>query len=285
MNYYEHHIGDYAKDAGHLSMVEDGAFRRLIDAYYSREEPLPASAKDCCKLARATTKTERDAVVYVLREFFDLREDGYHQKRCDEEIERFQAKSEKARRSANARWNASETHSEGNANASTNAMRTHSEGNAPRARPQSPVTNNQTPNTKDQDQELPPLPPAGAGAPAGADATAPPSAEMQAVIGAYHRVLPHCQRVSVLNAKRRKRIAAVCKLARQVCRQQGWPYVPDEFWGAYFGECASDPWMRGEVPNPKNPSWRQNLDVLLAEDRFARVMDQAISAMRQQEAA
>jgi hypothetical protein len=38
--------------------------------------------------------------------------------------------------------------------------------------------------------------------------------------------------------------------------------------------------MRGEVPNPKNPRWKQNLDVLLAEDRFASVMDRAIESMR-----
>lgn len=147
MNYYEHHIGDYAKDAGYLSMIEDGAFRRLLDAYYTREAPLPTSAKDCCKLARASSKAERDAVVYVLGEFFELREDGHHQKRCDEEIERFQLKSEKARRSANARWGSIHPDSEGNANASSDVMRTHipthCEGNAPRARPQSPVTSNQ----------------------------------------------------------------------------------------------------------------------------------------------
>jgi hypothetical protein len=38
--------------------------------------------------------------------------------------------------------------------------------------------------------------------------------------------------------------------------------------------------MRGEVANPKNPNWKQNLDVLIAEDRFAGVMDGAIAAMR-----
>lgn len=94
MNYYEHHIGDYAKDAGHLSMVEDGAYRRLLDAYYGREKPLPVKVKDCCKLARATTKAERDAVAYVLEEFFELRADGHYQKRCDEEIARFQGKQD-----------------------------------------------------------------------------------------------------------------------------------------------------------------------------------------------
>ncbi|HZR35128.1 MAG TPA: YdaU family protein [Nevskia sp.] len=86
MNYYEHHIGDYLKDAAFLTMVQDGAYRRLLDAYYTREKPLPADVKECCKLARAQTKPERDAVAYVLREFFNLEQDGHHQKRCEEEI-------------------------------------------------------------------------------------------------------------------------------------------------------------------------------------------------------
>jgi hypothetical protein len=101
-----------------------------------------------------------------------------------------------------------------------------------------------------------------------------------AVLDAYHEILPACQRISVLNDKRRKRIAAAVKLAKRVCADQGWDYEPVEFWRAYFTECAADAWMRGEVPNPRNPSWKQNLDVLLAEDRFAGVMDQAIASMR-----
>jgi len=148
MNYYEHHIGDFVKDAGYLSMAEEGAYRRLIDAYYTKEKPLPVEIKECCKIARATSKLEREAVRYVVEEFFILEADGYHQKRCDEEIARFKDKQEKAKRSANARWADKQSQSEGNATASPNAdadgMRTHSEGNATRARPQSPVTSNQT---------------------------------------------------------------------------------------------------------------------------------------------
>lgn len=100
----------------------------------------------------------------------------------------------------------------------------------------------------------------------------------EAVLSAYHEALPKCQRVGVLNPKRRRRILAADKLARQVCQQQGWKWDREWFWGNYFGECASDPWMRGEVPNPNNPKWRQNLDVLLAEDRFAKIMDGVVSA-------
>lgn len=101
-----------------------------------------------------------------------------------------------------------------------------------------------------------------------------------AILDSYHAILPACQRIEVLNPKRRKRLAAAVKLAKQVCASQGWEYVPDQFWPAYWTQCAADKWMRGEVPNPNNPAWKQNLDVLLAEDRFASVMDKAIAAMR-----
>lgn len=99
------------------------------------------------------------------------------------------------------------------------------------------------------------------------------------VLAAYHDILPRCQHVSVLNPKRVKRIQAADKLARQVCRNQGWEYDADAFWRAYFGQCSNDPWLRGEVANPRNPRWRQNIDVLLEEDRFAKIMDQALSGM------
>lgn len=145
MNYYEHHLGDYLRDTAHLSMLEDGAYRRMLDVYYVKEQPLPAEPRDVHRLVRASTKPERDAVLVVLREFFTQTPEGWRHKRCDSEIGRYKDKQAKARRSADARWNPTRQASEGNANASptahANDMRTHSEGNAP----QSPVTSNQTP--------------------------------------------------------------------------------------------------------------------------------------------
>ncbi len=163
MNYYEHHLGDYLRDTAHLSMLEDAAYRRLLDSYYIRERPLPLDHRECCKLARAVSKPERDAVAYVLREFFWKTDDGYHQKRADVEIGRFQDKQRKAKASADARWNAQRTLSDGNANAhadaSSDAMRTHSEGNAPRARPQSPDTSQkQSPEAARIEPKQPPEP-------------------------------------------------------------------------------------------------------------------------------
>lgn len=92
MNYYEHHIGDYIKATAHLSMLEDAAYRRLIDAYYTRELPLPVEKKACHRLARAFSKPEKEAVDTVLEEFFSLDADGWHQKRCDQEIEKYSEK-------------------------------------------------------------------------------------------------------------------------------------------------------------------------------------------------
>lgn len=126
MNYYEHHLGDYAAATAHLSWDEDMAYTRLLRAYYHHEKPLPPDAKDCYRIARATSSSQKKAVDVVLREFFDLQPDGWHQKRCDEEISRFQDKRSKAKDSAKARWKVERTHSDGNAN----GMRTHSDGNA-----------------------------------------------------------------------------------------------------------------------------------------------------------
>lgn len=96
MNYYEHHIGDFLKKTAHLSIVEEGIYRRLLDRYYIVEGPLPADVRECCKLARAASKPERSAVSDVLREFFDLRDDGWHQKRADEEVARYLARQPEA---------------------------------------------------------------------------------------------------------------------------------------------------------------------------------------------
>ncbi|HNB43271.1 MAG TPA: YdaU family protein [Burkholderiaceae bacterium] len=135
MNYIEFHLGDYAAATAHLSWDEDMAYMRLLRAYYSSEAPIPADIKQACRLARATTPAQRAAVETVLQEFFDLRADGWHQKRCDTEIERAADKKEKAKRSAAARWDAKPSNSKRNANASQNAMRAHTEGNAPNPNP------------------------------------------------------------------------------------------------------------------------------------------------------
>jgi len=97
------------------------------------------------------------------------------------------------------------------------------------------------------------------------------------VVDAYHRRLPKCLPARTLNPKRRRRILTANTLAKQLIKRQGLELSVEEFWDAYFAECEADAWLRGEVPNPNNPKWRQNIDVLLAEDRFASIMDSALA--------
>lgn len=89
MNYYDRHIGDFIKDTLGLTMLEDGAYNRLLDQIYQTERPLPRDKKEVYRLARAHSAPERKAVDYVLDKFFELADDGYMQKRAQAALEEY----------------------------------------------------------------------------------------------------------------------------------------------------------------------------------------------------
>ena len=102
MNYYEHHLGDYAQATAHLTMLEDAAYSRMLRWYYANEKPLPREIKQIERLIRAQSKPEKQAVLDVLNEFFVLAEDGWHQDRADREIERYkEGAAEREQKNAN----------------------------------------------------------------------------------------------------------------------------------------------------------------------------------------
>lgn len=157
MNFYKFHLGDYYKKTSHLSMLEDGAYRRLMDAIYLREGPLPQNKEQVYRLARAFTDAEKDAVDVVLAEFFILTDAGYTNARCDAELASVRSKSAKAAESAGRRWGGADampthvpthvpthmpthmpTHSEGNA---SHKPVTSSQESSSTARASEPVTN------------------------------------------------------------------------------------------------------------------------------------------------
>jgi len=85
VNYYPRFPGDYMRKTMHLSMVEDGAYTRLLDWYYANDKPIPHARRYA--VARATGAAERQAVDSVLGEFFKLVDDNHHNDRADAEIE------------------------------------------------------------------------------------------------------------------------------------------------------------------------------------------------------
>jgi len=122
MNYYPFHIGDYAAHTRGLSLMEDLAYRRLLDAYYLAEHPFNMCSTE---IARSVGMMhELDAVEYVLHKFFEPTETGFRHKRADLEIEKAIAKKEAVTRagqaSASARFNKRSTPVQQTLNISSN---------------------------------------------------------------------------------------------------------------------------------------------------------------------
>ncbi len=146
LNYYPHHIGDFIRDTARLSDTLCMAYLRMIWLYYETESPLPY---DCNATAFKIGANALD-VQSLLNAFFIVGDDGlWHNSRCDRVISDYYSKAEKAKKSANARWNNAKkmrTHTERNADeskidASTDAM---IDAN------QEPITNNH----KKKDQKI-----------------------------------------------------------------------------------------------------------------------------------
>lgn len=98
MNYYKRHLGDYAKKAGRLSMLQHGSYTLLIDACYDRET-FP-TLEQAIEWTWASTKEETEAVQFVLSKFFVLEDGLYVQKRIQEELQEYLGKAETNRRIA-----------------------------------------------------------------------------------------------------------------------------------------------------------------------------------------
>lgn len=111
MNYYERHLGDYARDTAHLTIMEHGAYSILLDRYYATEAGIPADQVH--RLARARTREEKQAVDAVLSEFFELVDGVWINHRAEEEIAkaqtRIKAAKENGKRGGRPRTNREET--------------------------------------------------------------------------------------------------------------------------------------------------------------------------------
>lgn len=97
VNYWKHHIGDYLRDAAHLSLLEHGVYFRLLQVYYAREAALPPTDQTA-RLIAARSEAEREALNTVLAEFFEARPDGtWRQERCERELASMQERAERNR--------------------------------------------------------------------------------------------------------------------------------------------------------------------------------------------
>jgi uncharacterized protein YdaU (DUF1376 family) len=101
--YYRFFPGDYDRDTRHLSMLQHGAYRLLIDAYMV-SGPLPNIPERLHRLCGAFNTEERGAIEFILVEFFVLDGPLWHHKRCDSERNWQLQKSTSAKESVGIRW-------------------------------------------------------------------------------------------------------------------------------------------------------------------------------------
>jgi uncharacterized phage protein (TIGR02220 family) len=133
MHYYQFNIADYRKDTAHLSLMEHAIYRQLLDWYYLDEKPIPTETH--WVIRRFQVPFEQ--VETILKEFFELQQDGWHHERCDIEINNYKHNAEKNRRNGRLGGRPKKTHSV----ILANPNETQTKGN------QEPITNNQEPVT------------------------------------------------------------------------------------------------------------------------------------------
>lgn len=141
MHYYKKNIGDYAKKAGRLSMLQHGAYTLLLDSCYDRE--VFPTLQDAIEWTWASSREEIEAVEFVLKKFFTLDDGRYVQNRISEELEKYHANSDTNKRIAIER------------EAKRKEKSTKREPSVDEAPPNhKPRTNNHKPETKNQKPSL-----------------------------------------------------------------------------------------------------------------------------------
>lgn len=97
----------YQRKTLRLSLAEDGAYRRLIDAYMQHGCGVDADERSIARLIGCGVEEWRTVAPAVLA-YFELRDGKLYHERCDEELEvqeaHARATSEQRREAANSRW-------------------------------------------------------------------------------------------------------------------------------------------------------------------------------------
>ena len=241
MHFFPFNIGDYQSHTSHLTEMEDLAFRRMLDWCYLHEKPLPDSPDDIARLIRM--RSHSDCIASVLREFFDRTADGWINQRVLKEVESYRGKSEKARQSAKARWDA-------------NALRSESGGNA-----------NQEPRTKNQE----PVDTEPKGSLSG---TSFPPCPQQEILQLWKAKLPHLAQPRIWEGGR---AAALRQRWVQAAKNEtfgGYNTLEGglEWWESFFDYIATSTSLSKGFES-QGRVWRPDLEWVVNASNFAKIVD------------
>jgi uncharacterized protein YdaU (DUF1376 family) len=249
MHFYQFHIGDYKSHTHHLSLIEDLAFRRLLDHYYLHEAPI--KQRDVAR--QIGMRDHEQEVLAVLNEFFVSTENGFINPRADEEITKYRKFSEDGKKGAAVRW-----HKGGNGEANSPPNATPMATNN-----QEPITNNHKP-IKDKE------------AIASLSGSTFPPCPHQELLKLWAKHLPHLTQPRSWEGQRQTSM-------RQRWVQAGKPssYSPDgyntvdkgiEWWDSFFRYIAHETKLStGFVMNDR--TWLPDLEWVVNAANFQKIID------------
>jgi uncharacterized protein YdaU (DUF1376 family) len=249
MHYYQFHIGDYKSHTHHLSLIEDLAYRRLLDHYYLHEAPI--KQRDIAR--QIGMRDHEQEVLTVLDEFFISAEDGFIHPRADAEIAKFKEFAEAGKRGAAKRWSKG---GDGEANSPPNAPPIATINHKP-------ITNNQV-NTN----ICPPD-----GEPEAKDGL--PTCDHKTIVELYHQHLPTLRRVEVWNdtrkgyLKQRWREVAVDLAKTETVTSE----VMLNWWADFFQHIGKSKFLTGKVNSRDGRAFVADLEWILRPSNFAKIIE------------
>lgn len=268
MNYYNRHLGDYYRDASHLSLLEHGAYTVLLDVYYTTETGIPDERK--YRITRARTDEERAAVDAVLNDFFHFEYGIWKNHRAEREIEGAQERIERARengkkggRPAKNKGCAYELEIQAKPKENPTLFVSYPIPNPDQS---SPITNNQSQvksiestnvdlSTKPeklalQDEDENPKVPA---------------CPHKAIIAAYHEILPELRQVRDWNETRSRLLA---KRWRESSLRQSL-----DWWKQFFSYVGQSDFLMGRIDGGNRRAFDCDLEWLIRPTNFTKVLE------------
>ena len=234
MHYYQFNIGDYKAHTEHLDPMEDLAYRRMIDWCYLHEKPLPLNIKEIERVIRMRTHSE--SIAYVLETYFERTASGFVNSRIEKEVNKYQEKSLKAKRSAEARWN--KVDKENNNLDDANALQTECEGNA-KHKPLNTKHKPLTSSTKLSKDNLCPH---------------------KDIVDLYHEVLPELSKVKQWTPKRQGYLRTVWN--GNESRQNL------DYWRRFFSYVKKSDFLMGRAND-----FKANLEWLVKPSNFIKIIE------------
>lgn len=256
MNYFELYPGDYLRDTSRLGLVDHGAYLRLMMAYYSEEQPLPADYADLYTIVAAINAADKAAVRKVADRYFPVGDDGQrHNNRADEEIVKAQKRIQTARE--NGAKNKGKANPPANPAGMPPGTQRDTQSDTQRLTHSGEALH--TPHAKDQ--KLPT--PDGVGV---AGKPAPPGCPHSEIVAAYHEILPELARVRDWTPDRQ---AFLRSRWREKAERQ-----TVEWWREFFKYVRTCPFLMGEgATTADRDPFCADLEWLVRPKNFRKVIE------------